>query len=44
MLIKELIKNVNDSSTKYIEMVSCWLNDEDSCGGDCKTYRYATRV
>lgn len=44
MMFNDYQEVFKDDTNKYIEMVSCWLNDEDSCGGDCKTYRYATRV
>lgn len=33
-----------EDTNKYIELALAWLEDEDSDGGDIKTYRYSTYV
>ena len=33
-----------EDTNKYVELALMWLEDEDSDGGDIKTYRYALYV
>ena len=44
MMYNDYHKLFQEDTNKYIELALAWLEDEDSDGGDIKTYRYSTYV
>ncbi len=44
MMYNDYHKLFQEDTNKYVELALAWLEDEDSDGGDIKTYRYSTYV
>lgn len=44
MMYNDYHKLFQEDTNKYVELALMWLEDEDSDGGDIKTYRYAVYV
>lgn len=44
MMYNDYHKLFQEDTNKYVELALMWLEDEDSDGGDIKTYRYALYV
>lgn len=44
MMYNDYRKLFQEDTNKYVELALMWLEDEDSDGGDIKTYRYAVYV
>lgn len=44
MLYNDYRPMLGDDVDKYVQMARLWLEDQDSPGGDVKTYRYATAM